>query len=194
MKNLFKNFIFILPILSIIYFILLLFLPIGRIFLFSYFWKDDISFCNYSEISNSNPNFKNIIFMDISYLLLKNDIFDKGKFYLDSINLEKLSKKEIAMVFNYYGYLYFKSNNLEKSKEYLIEACKIYPSNLILINNLNYILSLINKESPNNNGNKDYKLSDIIELQNLSNLQNAENQIIKFKTQKRKENKSNRYW
>ncbi|NMC67852.1 MAG: hypothetical protein GYA61_06470 [Spirochaetales bacterium] len=194
MKKFIRHLIYILPIISILYFILLLIMPIGRIFLFSFFWKDDFLFCNYSNISNSYPNLKYIIFIDISYILLKNNIYDKGKFYIDSIDLEKISQKDKAMILNYYGYISFKNNNLEKSKEYLIEACKIDPSNFILISNLNYILSLINKKNPDNNSDKNDKLSDVIELENLNNLQNAENQIIKFKTEKRKESRINRYW
>lgn len=180
---------------NLVFISFLVILPISREFLFSYFIKDDLLFIYLVNISHQYDNMKNQIYFDISYILLKNNILNLSKKYLNSIDIDKITDKEKALLLNYQGYLEFKNNNLINSKNNLIEACKIDPKNKIIIHNLNYILSIIEKEKTNDNSSPtNSNLSEIIEQQNLNNLQNAENQLLKSKIEKYKNSKNERYW
>lgn len=194
MKQKTNKIIFLFLIATISFILLLLLFPLGKVFLYSFFMKDSSLFVYYMDTYEKYNQYKKIIFIDVSYFLLNNDLINNAKNYLDSIEFESATNKEKSIILNYYGYIFFKKDDFEKSKKYLVEACKLEPTNPILINNLNFILSLMNKNNNDKNSEKQKNLSDNIEIQNLINIQNAENQIIRYKTEKRKESKNLRYW
>lgn len=179
----------------IIFIIFLLIFPLSRIFILSFHYSEDIIYTYYDELINNYPELKSIFYLDIIYFLMKNNILHSSKIYLESIDINKLKDSEKAIILNYYAYFYYKNNDIEKSKEYLIEACKLDPENYFILSNLSYILRLINNSEKDEEKKYEFsETSNILELQDLKNLEKAENQLIKAKTEKFSNNKNLRYW
>lgn len=190
-----KNFLLIFIFANILFIILIYNIPIFKFFILSFFVEDNILFTYLAEIFNNNKTLKNDVLIDMTYLLLKNNITDSALKYINLIDFNLLNNYDKSSILNYFGYIHLKKNELEKSREKLIEACKINPNNFIIINNLNYILKLIEKENQKSqSGEKTNNITEIIEIQNLINISNAENQIIKSKIEKNKDNRNNRFW
>lgn len=190
-----KNFFLFYIIFVFIFIIFLLIFPLTRIFLLSFYYSEDLIYTYYDELSNNYPELKSIFYLDIIYLLMKNNILHSSMIYLESIDLNKLKDPEKAIILNYYAYYYYKNDDINKSKEYLIEACKLDPENYFILSNLSYILSLLNNsEKDEEEKYESSKSINILELQNLKNLEKAENQLIKVKTEKSSNTKNIRYW
>ncbi len=191
LKNILKIFL----ISTLVYILIVAITPIGKILFLSYFSTDDVFFSYLHENSKKNLIPKDLIKIDIIYLLLKNELFDSFEDYNKTIEIDKLKKNEKVVLLNYLGFYFYKKNELEKSKESLVKACKIQPNNWVLILNLNFILNLLEqKNQKDEKSNNESSIFDIVNLQDSNNIQNAVNQMIKSKIEKNKENKDDRYW
>jgi len=195
MKKRIIEFIFIFFVSTFLFFLFILILPIGKLFSYLFLSSDDIIYTYLIEYSKKNIISEDLLKTDLLYILVKNDLLKTCKSYLNSFKIDDMKPKEKVRILNYFGYFYFKINDLENAKYYLINACKINPNDIVSVHNLNFILNLLNKKEDNKDNLDSNKIkSDILDFQDAYNLQNAVNQLIRSKLNNNKDTQNDRYW